>query len=351
MSDYHVGVLGATGTVGQKFIHILRNHPWFRVTALGASDRSAGKTYREATNWVESTEMPEDISGMTVSPCHPDEMDVDFVFSGLDSAVATDIERSFAEAGIPVISNARNYRQHETVPLMVAEVNPDHVPLIREQTFDPGGRGFIVTNPNCVCIPLVLALKPISDAFGVEEVILTSMQAVSGAGYPGVPSLDILGNILPYIPGEEEKIALEPLKLMGHLKNNRVIKADFPIQASAFRVPVIDGHLLSVAVRLKNKPDSLEDVRQVVRRWKNPLSELNLPSAPEKPVRLYDDARYPQPRHHILAGNGMQIGMGRLRMSSVLDIAFTALGHNTIRGAAGCAILNGELLHSKGYLK
>lgn len=351
MAEYRVGVLGATGAVGQKFIHLLRNHPWFKITALGASGRSAGKTYREAANWVESTEMPEEIAGITVSTCEPGKMDVDFVFSGLDSSVATDIERSFAEAGIPVISNARNFRQHETVPLLVAEVNPDHIALIKNQTFDPNGRGFIVTNPNCVCIPLVMALKPVFDTFGVEEVLLTSMQAVSGAGYPGVPSLDILGNILPYISGEEDKIGLEPLKLLGKLENGKVVFADFPIQATAMRVPVIDGHLLSVTARLSRKPGDIDEVRNAVINWKNPLADLDLPSAPDKPVRLYDDFRYPQPRHHSLAENGMQVGMGRLRTSNVLDIAFTALGHNTIRGAAGCSILNAELLHAKGFFK
>lgn len=350
MSNYRVGVLGATGTVGQKFIHLLRNHPWFKVTALGASERSAGKTYRDAANWIEATEMPDDIAEMTVVPCEPGRMDVDFVFSGLDAAIAGDIEKAFAEAGIPVITNARVYRQHETVPLMVPEVNPDHIELIREQTFDPKGRGFIVTNPNCVCIPLTMALKPIIDAFGVESVILTSMQAVSGAGYPGVPSLDILGNIVPFISGEEEKIASEPMKLLGKLVNKRVVMADFPIQATATRVPVVDGHLLSVTAKLKNYPGNIEIVKEAVRNWRSPVAELDLPSAPVQPVKLYTDPRYPQPRHQALAENGLQVGMGRLRASNVLDIAFTALGHNTIRGAAGCSILNAELLHAKGYL-
>ena len=351
MAEYRVGVLGATGTVGQKFIHLLRDHPWFRVTALGASERSAGKTYREATNWVEATPMPDEIAEMTVITCDPERMDVDFVFSGLDAAIAGDIEKAFAEAGKPVITNARVYRQHETVPLMVPEVNPDHIALIDDQEFDPNGHGFIVTNPNCVCIPLTMALKPIWDAFGVESVILTSMQAVSGAGYPGVPSLDILGNIVPYIGGEEEKIALEPMKLLGKLENNRVTFADFPIQAAATRVPVVDGHLLSVTAKLKNYPGSIEKVKEAVRNWRSPIADLNLPSAPAEPVHLYDDPRYPQPRHHALAANGLQVGMGRLRESKVLDIAFTALGHNTIRGAAGCSILNAELLHAKGYLR
>ncbi len=351
MAEYRVGVLGATGTVGQKFIHLLRNHPWFNVAALGASERSAGKKYRDAAHWTESNEMPDDIAEMTVVPCEPGRMDVDFVFSGLDAAYTGDIEKAFAEAGIPVITNARVYRQHETVPLMVPEVNPDHAELVRGQTFDPNGRGFIVTNPNCVCIPLSMALRPIVDAFGIESVILTTMQAVSGAGYPGVSSLDILGNIMPFISGEEEKIAREPMKLLGKLENGKVTPADFPIQAAATRVPVVDGHLLSVTAKLKNYPGNIEIVREAVRNWRSPVAGLDLPSAPVQPVRLHDDPRYPQPRHQSLAENGLQVGMGRLRESSVLDIAFTALGHNTIRGAAGCSILNAELLHARGYLK
>ncbi|MDI6401204.1 aspartate-semialdehyde dehydrogenase [Balneolaceae bacterium ANBcel3] len=351
MAEYRVGVLGATGAVGQKFIHLLRNHPWFKVTALGASERSAGKTYRDAANWVESSEMPSDIADMVVTTCEPGKMDVDFVFSGMDAAIAGDIEMAFAKAGIPVITNARVYRQHENVPLMVPEVNPDHAELIHSQDFDPNGKGFIVTNPNCVCIPLTTALKPIYDAFGVEKIILTSMQAVSGAGYPGVPSLDILCNIVPYIGGEEEKIALEPLKLLGTLENGKVKFADLPIHATATRVPVINGHLLSVTASLKKKPASIDEVIDVVKNWKSPIDDLNLPSAPKPPVRLYEDPRFPQPRHQSEYENGMQVGMGRLRMANVMDISFNALGHNTVRGAAGCSILNAEYLHAKGYFK
>ena len=350
MASYRVGVLGATGAVGQKFIHLLRNHPWFRVTELAASERSAGKTYRQATNWVESTEMPADVAEMIVKQCDPATMDVDFVFSGLDAAIAGDIERSFAASGIPVITNARVFRQHETVPLMVPEINPDHAELIFQQDFDPNKKGFIVTNPNCVCIPLVLSLRPLFDAFGVEQVILTSMQAVSGAGYPGVPSLDILGNVVPYIDGEEEKIALEPMKLLGKLENGRITSASFPIHATATRVPVIDGHLLSVTAGLVKKPGSIDEVREVMKSWKSPLAGLNLPSAPQIPVKVYDDNRYPQPRHHALAEGGMQVGVGRLRKAAILDVSYTALGHNTIRGAAGCSILNAEYLHATGYL-
>ncbi|MEX0684502.1 MAG: aspartate-semialdehyde dehydrogenase [Balneolales bacterium] len=351
MSSFRVGILGATGAVGQKFIHLLRDHPWFTISKLGASERSAGKPYKEACNWLESSPMPEALAEVVVSSCQADIFkDVDFVFSGLDAEVATDIEIEFAEAGIPVISNAKNYRQHAQVPLLVPEVNPEHIELINHQTFDRHRKGFIVTNPNCVCVPLTIALKPIYDAFGVESIVMTSMQAVSGAGYPGVPSLDILGNVMPYISGEEDKIGIEPLKILGTYQKANIIPAQFPIQATAMRVPVIDGHLLSVTVKLSNAPESIDEVRKVIEDWENPLNGLDLPSAPKKALKLYDDFRYPQPRKHALAEGGMQVGMGRLRNADVMDIAFTVLGHNTIRGAAGCAILNAELLSNKGYL-
>ncbi|MEX2395477.1 MAG: aspartate-semialdehyde dehydrogenase, partial [Balneolales bacterium] len=275
---------------------------------------------------------------------------VDFIFSGLDASVATEIEVEFAKAGIPVISNAKNYREHPQVPLLVPEVNPDHAALIEHQTFDPNKKGFIVTNPNCVCVPLTMALKPLSDAFGINSVVMTTLQAISGGGYPGVPSHDILGNVMPYIGGEEEKIGIEPLKILGELKDGNISTSDFPIQSTAIRVPVIDGHLLSVTVKLTNKPESIDEVRNIIRNWGNPITELNLPSSPTQPLKLYDDFRYPQPRKHALAEGGMQIGMGRLRKAEVMDIAFTVLGHNTIRGAAGCAILNAELLVNRGYL-
>lgn len=352
MQSFNIGILGATGAVGQKFIRLLQNHPWFNIASIGASERSAGKLYREAANWIEDAECPDKIGKMTVSESHPSAMGgVDFVFSGLDASVATEIEQSFAAAGIPVISNAKNFRNHPDVPLLVPEVNPDHIELIRRQSFSTHATGFIVTNPNCVCVPLVMALRPIYDAFGVEAVVVTSMQAISGAGYPGVPSLDIMGNLIPFIGGEEDKIMTEPLKLLGKKQADGSIKpAGFPIQATAVRAPVIDGHLLSVAVKLGKKPEKPDDVKEVILAWKNPLSAMNLPTSPEIALKLHDDPRYPQPRKHSGAGNGMQVGIGRLREGPVFDISFIVLGHNTVRGAAGGAILNAELLVNEGYL-
>lgn len=353
MPSFRVGILGATGAVGQKFIRLLENHPWFTIAALGASERSAGKKYAQAVNWIESTDIPTNVAGMKVNECHPLEMkNIDFVFSGLDSSVATDIEMAFAEEGIPVISNAKNYRMHPKVPLLVPEINPDHIEIITQQTFSASGDkfGFIVTNPNCVCVPLVMALKPLHDAFGIESVVVTSMQSISGAGYPGVPSLDILGNIVPYIGGEEDKIVTEPLKLLGTFQNDEIINAQFPMTATAVRVPVIEGHLLSVSVSFAHPPSKIKDAEEAIMKWKNPVSDLNLPSSPGKAIRLYKQPNYPQPRLHAYAENGLQTGIGRLRKTDVMDLSFVTMAHNTIRGAAGGAILNAELLVKKNYL-
>lgn len=351
MNSFRVGILGATGAVGQKFIRILENHPWFNITALGASGRSAGKPYSEAANWIESTPMPKVVKELIVRECRSGEFkDVDFVFSGLDSSVATEIEADFAKAGIPVISNAKNYRTDPAVPLMIPEVNPDHAELIHRQTFTKDATGWIVTNPNCVVVPLTTTLKPLQDRFGVDSVILTSMQAISGAGYPGVPSLDIMGNVIPFIGGEESKIHDEPLKLLGSLADEGVTYADFPIQATATRVPVINGHLLSIAVELTEKADSAE-VKKTMSEWESPIAELNLPSAPSKPIFVHEDDRYPQPRLHADSEAGMQTAVGRIRNANVLDVSYIAMAHNTIRGAAGGAVLNAELLVKKRFIK
>lgn len=351
MPDYRVGILGATGAVGQKFIRLLQDHPWFTISALGASSRSAGKPYREAANWIEPIEMPGSVSELVVKGCEPGQFsDIDFVFSGLDSSVAGSVERAFAEAGIPVISNAKNFRTDPTVPLLIPEVNPDHVELIKSQTFTKDGSGWIITNPNCVAVPLTTSLKPLFDEYGVKSVILTSMQAVSGAGYPGVPSLDIMGNVIPLISDEEPKIHAEPLKLLGDLKEGKLTHADFPVQATATRVPVINGHMLAVTVGLETKPGSAEEVKELYRNWKSPIAGLGLPSAPEYPIFYHDDERYPQPRMHADAERGMRTSVGRMRTSNVLDLSYVAMAHNTVRGAAGGAILNAELLVRKEYL-
>ncbi len=347
-----VGILGATGAVGQKFIRLLQGHPWFEITALGASERSAGKKYKQAANWIEDVAQPEYIAEMTVANCDPSEMSgVDFVFSGLDATVAGDIEKAFASAGIPVISNAKNYRQDPTVPLLVPEVNPDHIELIPTQTFTEDGSGWIVTNPNCVAVPLSIALKPIHDAFGIEALQVTTMQAISGAGYPGVASLDILGNVVPFIGGEEPKIAPETQKLLGSLSNGTITRPDYPVDATCTRVPTLNGHMAAVNVKLVKKPQSIDEVRSAVLSFKNPIAELDLPSAPKEVIKLHDEEKYPQPRLHADQEGGMQLHMGRLRSGVIFDVSFVCMAHNTIRGAAGGAILNAELLVKKGYLQ
>lgn len=352
MPNFNVGVLGATGAVGQKFIRLLQDHPWFTIHSLGASERSAGKPYIEATNWIEATAMPESVRKIVVKNCTAKEFaGVDFVFSGMDASVAGDIELEFAKAGIPVISNARNFRTDPTVPLLVPEVNPDHTELIHQQKFTKDGSGWIVTNPNCVAVPLTMSLKPLHDEFGIKSVILTSMQAVSGAGYPGVPSLDILGNVVPLISGEEPKIHAEPLKVFGTLKDGKLTHAEIPIQATATRVPTINGHLLSVTVGLNKKPSSSEEAIRAVKEWKSPIAKYNLPTAPDFPIFYHDDERYPQPRLHADSERGMRTAVGRIRTSNVLDLTFVAMAHNTVRGAAGGAILNAELLVAKGFIK
>jgi len=352
MHSFKVGVLGATGAVGQKFIRLLEQHPWFTIKALGASERSAGKKYKQAVHWIEKTEMPADAAELEVKECDPTQFKgIDFVFSGLDSSVADEIEKTFAEAGIPVISNAKNYRMHEQVPLLVPEVNPDHIDLIKKQSFSSDGSGWIVTNPNCVSVPLSMSLKPLKDAFGIDEVVVTSMQSVSGAGYPGVPSLDIVANVVPYIGGEEPKVETESTKVLGTLSDRSITFDEFTIQATAVRVPTIEGHLLSVAVKLQNAPASLLEVEEAFTGWNNPIAELELPSSPKQPIRLYKENRYPQPRLHADREGGMQTAVGRLREGTVMDIGYVTMAHNTIRGAAGGAILNAELLAAKGYIR
>lgn len=350
MKSLHVGILGATGAVGQKFVRLLKEHPWFKINVLGASERSAGKKYSKAVHWIEPTELPDNIAKIKVQKCNPANFKgVDFVFSGLDSSVAEQIEKDFAEAGIPVISNAKNYRMHDQVPLLIPEVNPSHIDLIKKQNFTSDGRGWIVTNPNCVSIPLAMSLKPLHDAFGIESVVVTSMQSVSGAGYPGVSSLDIVANVVPQIGGEESKVQTEATKVLGKIGDDTIAFSDFDIQATAVRVPTIEGHLLSVSVELCEKPSAIGKVQQAFTDWKNPIAALDLPSSPDNPIRLYTEDRYPQPRLHADREGGMQTAVGRLREGTVMDLGYVTMAHNTIRGAAGGAVLNAELLTAEEY--
>lgn len=344
---FNVGVLGATGAVGQKFVELLQGHPWFEITALAASERSAGKPYREAANWIGAKPIPASLADRVVEEAKPG-LDCDLVFSGLDASVAGDIERSFAEAGYAVVSNARNYRMEDDVPLLIPEVNPDHTKLVEQQKWGSGG--FIVTNPNCSTVGLVSALRPLVDNFGLEAVQVTTMQALSGAGYPGVASLDAMGNVVPYIGGEEEKMAIEPRKILGTLRNGSIDPFEIRLSAQCNRVPVLEGHLEAVSVKLGSKA-TVEEVKEAFRNWRSPIDELNLPSAPKPFIQVFDENNFPQPRRHAELGGGMTVSVGRVRACEVLDVKFIVLVHNTIRGAAGGAILNAELLVEQGLLK
>ncbi len=339
-----VAVLGATGAVGQRFVSLLDGHPWFRVTALAASERSAGKRYADVTRWFIDQPMPEWAAAMEVIPCEPG-LDARIAFSGLDSSVAGAIESAFARAGCAVVSNSRNHRMDPQVPLLVAEINADHLSLVDEQKVRYGGRGFIVTNPNCSTVGLVMSLAPLHRALGIQKVIASTMQAVSGAGYPGVPSADILDNVIPYIGQEEEKMESETLKILGSAR----AAATFAVSAHCNRVHVSDGHTLTVSIQTATKATP-EEATSILRDAPNPLAGLGLPSLPEKPIVVRGEPDRPQPRFDRMAGKGMTVSVGRVRRCPVLDLKYVALVHNTIRGAAGVAILNAELLKVKGYL-
>jgi aspartate-semialdehyde dehydrogenase len=343
-----VGILGATGIVGQRFIQMLENHPWFEVSWLAASDRSEGRPYAEAARWRLKTAIPDAIARMTISPAKPDGAPK-VIFAALDAAIARELEPEFAAAGCAVVSNSSALRMQADVPLVIPEVNGDHIRLIEKQSWRAKSGGYVVTNPNCSAIGLVLALAPLHRAFTLETVMAVTMQAVSGAGYPGVASLDILGNVIPFIKNEEEKMEEETQKLLGTLNGARVNPAPFAMSAQCNRVAVEDGHTESVAVRLKEKPSAEE----IIAAWNDFQAEpqkLRLPSAPLKPVVYMNAADRPQPRFDSDLGAGMTTAVGRLRRCNVLDWKFTVLSHNTIRGAAGAALLNAELLKARGYL-
>ncbi|HWP42142.1 MAG TPA: aspartate-semialdehyde dehydrogenase [Blastocatellia bacterium] len=347
-SKIPAGVLGATGAVGQKFVKLLEGHPWFELTELAASDRSAGKPYKEAVVWRQYTPIPERLKDRVVKSCEPS-LDCRVVFSGLDSSVAGEVEESFARAGYIVLSNSKNHRMDEDVPLLVPEVNPDHLGLIKTQRERRGWTGAIVTNPNCSTAGLVMAIAPIHRAFGIRRLIVTTMQALSGAGYPGHPAIDMLGNVIPFIAGEEDKVETEPRKIMGAFDGKGIRFADFRISAHTNRVFVEDGHMECVSVELEKKA-SPEEVAAVLRDFTSLPQELKLPYAPEHPVIVSDERDRPQPRFDRDAGGGMSAVVGRLRACPVFDIRFVVLSHNTIRGAAGAAILNAELMKVNGYL-
>ena len=343
MDKFRVGILGATGVVGQRFIQLLENHPQFEVAALAASDRSQGKTYADACTWRLPGDMPDRVKQIVVQPPAPP-LDCDFVFSSLPGEIAKETEEDFARVGYPVISNSSPHRMGVDVPLLIPEVNPEHLGLIDVQRKNRGyERGFIVTNPNCSAIVIVMALAPLHARFGVTSCVVTTMQALSGAGYPGVASLDAIDNVIPFIGGEEEKIEAETLKLLGRFNNETIDAAEMKVSAQCNRVNVTDGHVASVRVKLERSA-SIDEVRQALASFSSVPQQLNLYSAPAQPIIVRDEADRPQPRLDRDAGIGMSVTVGRITKDNVLDYRFVALGHNTIRGAAGAAILNAELL-------
>ncbi len=350
MDKIKVAVLGATGLVGQRFVELLADHPYFEIVDLLASERSAGKKYKEAVNWVLSSDIPENVADMEVKLLSVENVDseVDVVFSALPSSVAKEVEFKFAKKFV-VCSNASAYRLEKDVPLVIPEINPEHIDLIEFQKKSRGLDGFLVTNPNCSTIIVLLSLKPIFDAFGIESFAVVTMQALSGAGYRGVPSMAIVDNLIPFIKKEEEKIEKESKKILGKLENGGIREADIKVTASCNRVPVLDGHTAVVFVKTREKAD-LDDIKEVMRNFKALPQELNLPTAPENPVIVREEEDRPQPRLDRNAGNGMSVTVGRIREDAIFDFKFVVLGHNTIRGAAGASVLNAELLYKQDKL-
>jgi len=339
-----VAILGATGTVGQKFIVLLQDHPWFEITELAASPRSAGKTYGEACSWKQDMPLPRDIAEKTVLAAG-DALESRILFSGMDSSVAGPLEEHYAEEGHVVISNAKNHRTDPDVPLIIPEVNADHFEITKKQKYP----GVIVTNSNCVVMPMAMVLAPLHQAFGVEWVQVTSMQAISGAGYPGVPSYDILGNVIPFIAGEEPKVEIEAQKILGTIEGNVIVPADFIVSAQCNRVPVVDGHTENISIKFKKKP-TVEEVKTILAEWKAMPQEKKLPSAPANPVIVFEEEDRPQPARDLWLQSGMSACAGRIRECPIGDIKMVVMGHNTVRGAAGAAILNAEAYVSLGYL-
>jgi aspartate-semialdehyde dehydrogenase len=341
-----VAVLGATGAVGQTFVRLLAAHPWFDLVEVAASSRSSGRTYREATRWLEG-QLPTSVRELRVLDCDPSQVTAPIVFSALDSSVAGDVEASFARAGRFVLSNAKNYRMDPLVPLVIPEVNGEHLALLEAQRSARGWEGAIVCNANCAVTVAAVALAPLHEQFGVRTVFFSSMQAVSGAGYPGVASLDILGNVIPFISGEEEKIEPELRKILGRRQGSEVIDAPIAVSAHTNRVPVEHGHTVCMSIGFESKV-SVEDAERALRNWRGSAAARRLPTAPDRPLVVADQEDRPQPRRDVLAGEGQTVTVGRIRADNILHIKLVALGHNTIRGAAGGSILNAELLATMG---
>ncbi|MBV9158104.1 MAG: aspartate-semialdehyde dehydrogenase [Acidobacteriaceae bacterium] len=347
MTPIEVGVLGGTGMVGQHFIRFLEGHPWFTLTWLGASDRSAGKKLKDATTWRLDGEMPASAAEIVVSDSQPTHAPR-LIFSAMDASVATEIERAFAEAGHVIVSNSRNHRMEPDVPLLVPEINPSHLSLIYAQQKNRGWRGMIITNPNCSTVVLTMALAPLVP-FRIQRVIAATMQAVSGAGYPGVASMDVLANVIPFIGSEEEKMQQETQKILGAVSDGQAAPLNARVSAHCHRVAVTDGHTVAASVELEDKP-KLEEVRRALEEFRGVPQQRNLPSAPPRPILYMQQPDRPQPRRDASRERGMSVFVGRLRECPVLDLKFVACGHNTIRGAAGAAVLNAELLVSEGFL-
>jgi aspartate-semialdehyde dehydrogenase len=342
-----VGILGGTGMVGQHFVKFLQNHPWFEITWLGASDRSAGKLYSEATSWRLDGAMPASVANIVVEECKPGTAPR-LMFSATDASVATEIEQAFAHAGHVVVSNSRNHRMDADVPLLIPEVNPEHLKILPLQQRKRGWKGMIATNPNCSTITLALALAPFKQ-FGISRVLATTMQAISGAGYPGVASMDINANVIPFIGSEEEKMQQETQKILGDFTGDAIRPLAAKVSAHCNRVPVVDGHMVATSVELERKP-GVDELLRAIESYRSVPQQRNLPSAPAQPLMYMQEKDRPQPRRDAEREHGMVVFIGRLRECPVLDYKFMALGHNTIRGAAGAAVLNAELMYSEGLL-
>ena len=349
MKKIPVGVLAATGAVGQRFVQLLADHPWFEVVAVTGSERTVGRTYGEGVNWVISGDPPPGISALTVQATRPD-LDVPVVFSALPTQKARELEPVFARAGYAVVTNASAHRMADDVPLLIPEINPDHTELICHQKEARGWSGFIVASPNCSTTSIVLPMKVFQDAFGLRAAVITTMQAISGAGYPGVPSMAILDNVIPHIGGEDEKLENEPRKLLGRIVDHEVVLADLRLSAQANRVPVIDGHLASVSVKLGDRPSPQQAV-EVLQAWQPPAICAELPSSPQRPLIYRHEEDRPQPRLDRDSEEGLAWTVGKVRRCNVLDLRYLAITHNTLRGAASGSILNAELLVVQGHIQ